>query len=85
MAKTTEVSDNCFGLGSKSAAFTIERPRKRPGKSIVTKCILWPREDQKRPMFYFQPDGTCIVNLVGYAVIPAEEYERIKAKAGEKL
>jgi hypothetical protein len=85
MKKVTVVKDSGVGIGSKGAAFTIERPRKRPGKSIVTKCILWPREDQKRPMFYFQPDGTCIVNLVGYAVIPAEEYERIKAKAGEKL
>lgn len=51
------------------------------GNGRVTNCFLWGRKSDPGPLFYERPDGAIIANLDGYAIIPKEEYERLKADA----
>lgn len=45
--------------------------------SKLINCFIMPRSDQKNPMFDFQPNGQCIVDLDGYAIVPIDEYHSL--------
>ena len=45
-------------------------------KSYLRKCMVAPRDGEV--LFEFQPDGSVTASLDRYAVIPNEEYVRLK-------
>jgi len=48
--------------------------------SIINNCVIIYKKDQKGPMFLGKSDGSCDVELDGYAIIPLEDYEDLKKK-----
>ena len=51
--------------------------------SYVKNCILHPRKDEADCMFKQLESGIYAARLDGYAIIPVEEYNRLKTVAGE--
>ena len=42
--------------------------------SVLKNCHITPKQSQTTPMFRFLPDGTCIINLDGYIIVPIDDY-----------
>jgi hypothetical protein len=57
---------------------------KQEKESWIMNCIFVPRESdyQNYPMLDVQKDGSMFVHLDGYAIIPVEEYHKLKKAAG---
>jgi hypothetical protein len=47
----------------------------------VNNCIIIMKKNNNEPyMFYQRTNGEILANLDGYAIIPIEEYEKLKQK-----
>lgn len=55
----------------------VAEHRKR-GKGFVVNCLIKVRDDQEGPIFDPSEDGYLIAMLDSYAIIPIEEYHRLK-------
>jgi len=52
-------------------------------ESFVTNCLIRPRRSSLMPLFEYSPDKI-IVRLDSYAIIPIEEYNKLKEKNDKK-
>ena len=48
--------------------------------SYVHNCLIVPRADNKNDFLFMQTDNTVSCCLNGYAIIPIEEYERLRGE-----
>jgi hypothetical protein len=54
-------------------------------KGRLLYCTIIGREgDGNNSLFYQRDDGTMVVNLVGYTILPSEQYEHLKVLAGKQ-
>ena len=54
--------------------------------SRITRCFIWPRQGHEGPPLFHALGnglGDVKVNLDGYAIIPIEEYEDLRRRAGD--
>jgi hypothetical protein len=57
--------------------------QERVMEGFVRNCVVAPRADEAKQQVLFQENasGVVVAYLDGYAIIPVEEWERLKAQA----
>lgn len=51
---------------------------------IISSCFIQRRKDQDGPMFIDDGERVCVGSLIGYAIIPVEQYRALKTTPQNK-